>query len=123
MVRDRYQRHIGKMAVKGGQVRKVLAPVQGGHCRLPESAQQRKLQEVDVEMEDVEFLRLLAHLIEHGDVPRHVVRHLRRQPQGGWGAGHQARGGARIAAREQGHVMALTHEFFRQVETTRSVPP
>src|ERR1019366_7393400 len=66
-----------------------------------------------VEMQDVELRHPLGDPVEHDDVVgQRIVDAV--EPECARHNGAQFRLGARIAAGEQGHLMALGHQLFRQ---------
>jgi hypothetical protein len=81
-VRDRDQRHLGEGAIERRQVGQVLPTVQRGERRGRDLAEQREVQDVDVEMQDVEL----------GAAPPHLVQHDREM-----GRGSRTRGSRRSA--------------------------
>lgn len=70
------------------------------------------MQHIDMEVQDVELLRAAADVLEHDDVVRKEVGHVRIEPEGDFAAGHQLGGGERVAARKERDVMAEPDEFF-----------
>src|SRR3546814_18819546 len=56
-----------------------LPPVQRRHRPVREIADQRKLQEIDVEVQDVELVRTAPHLLQHPHMVRDVVPHGRSE--------------------------------------------
>ena len=69
-----------------------------------------------MEVQDVESSARVAHLVEHQHVIRDGIVDARVEPQrAGHATGTQLRAGDRIAAGEQGHVVALAHQLFGQV--------
>src|SRR6202521_4002460 len=67
---DRHQRHVAEPDIKRLEIGKVLAAVQSGHCPIGHRPEKRKMELVDVEMQNVEFFRELAYPVEH----QHVIR-------------------------------------------------
>ena len=72
----------------------------------------RKLQKVDVKVNDIEFMGALADLLQHDHVVREGVLHLGVQPKSHAGAGYEFSSRLRIATGEKRDLVALLHEFF-----------
>src|SRR5690348_13655900 len=72
-IRNRDQRHIGKFMIERRQVGQIEPSMQS--CRLSQSAaaRQRKMQIVDMKMNNIELLCPLKHLLKHCDVMRKRV--------------------------------------------------
>ena len=81
-------------------------------CDRPE---QREMELVDMEVQDVEVVGALAHAVQHQHVIGDRIADAGVEPQRRGHAGHQIGRRDRIAAREQRHVMAERHQFFGQV--------
>jgi hypothetical protein len=74
-------------------IRKILPAVKRGQRPPALGSKQRKVQIVGVEMQDVELVGALAHLVEHDHLVRNRIAHIRIEPQGASRAGHQFGGG------------------------------
>ena len=72
-------------------------------------------QVVQVEVQDVELVGALVDLLQHAEDRRQRVADLRVQAGRPRPHGHQPRRGDRIAAGEQGHVVAERDQFLGQV--------
>ena len=72
-------------------------------------------QVVQVEVEDVELVGALVDLLQHVDDRRQRVADLRVEARRPRPHGHEPRRGGRVAAGEQGHVVAQRDQFFREV--------
>ena len=105
----------GKVAVEGHEVGQVEPAVERRHRGSGDSAQQRELHEVDVEVQDVEVLRALADLLQHQQVVRQRIAHRRVEAERGGGAFDQPGARLGIAAGEEGDVVALRHQLLGQV--------
>jgi hypothetical protein len=81
--------------------------MQRSHGSVGEVANDRVVEDVDMEVQDVELIGHLSHLVEHDDVVGNGVLDARIKPQSELAAGLQAGGRPRISAGEQGHVMPL----------------
>jgi hypothetical protein len=113
-VRDRDERHVGKLMVERDEVRDVEPAVKGRHVGPAGPAAQRKMQVVDVKMQHVELVRGPKHLLEHPDMMRKRVNRVGIEPERTLAHGLEPGRCHRIAAREQGDVVPLAHELFGQ---------
>ena len=66
-------------------------------------------------MQDVEITRVLPHPLEHQQMMRQRVAHIRVEAKRPWRAAIESRGGDRIATGEQRHVVALSDQLLGQV--------
>jgi hypothetical protein len=82
---------------------------------VDEAVQEGIVQHVDMKMQYVEFGCESAHLVEHHDVLRDWVLDSWVEPEGDFARRLEPRGRAGIAAREQGDLMPLPHEFFGEI--------
>jgi hypothetical protein len=114
-VRDGDDRNVAEPAVEGRQVRNVETSVKRRDVRRWLPARERKVQVVDVEVDDVELGRARAHLVEHGHVPRQLVDALFVEPERARTGRDETRAGLRITTREQRHVVTLPDQLLRQV--------
>src|ERR1700722_5575974 len=72
-VRDRDERHMRKSAIHWKQVRHVLPAMQGSQRLGADVTEQRHVERVDMEVEDVEAARDSADLVEHDHVMRNMI--------------------------------------------------
>ena len=93
----------------------ILAAVQRGHGAIGDRPKQRKMELVDVEMQDVEFIRLLAHPVEHQHVVGNRVADIGVEPQRHRYARHQFGAGDRIAAGEQRHIVTQPDQLVGEI--------
>ena len=70
------------------------------------------MQVVNVEVQDVEIIRTLPHLVEHQHVMRNRVADMRIKAQGPGRARNEFRGGDGIPTREQGDLMTLPNQLL-----------
>jgi hypothetical protein len=82
---------------------------------MSDRSKDRKMELVDVEMEQVELVRPLAHLVEHQQIIGDHIAHRGGEPKRRTRAGCEFRRGQRVAAGKQSHIMALPDEFFGQI--------
>src|SRR5215211_4748692 len=93
----------------------VQPSVQRGDGRLVQSARKRKLQEIDVEMDDIEFLAAFTQLLQHQQVLKNGILRLFAQPQCGFAPRHEFSSRRGIARSKQRNIMALADEFFSKI--------
>ncbi len=70
---------------------------------------------IDMEMQDVEVVGLLADAIEHQHIIGNRVTDAGVEPERLGHAGYEVGGGDRVAAREQGYVMTKAHQLFGEI--------
>jgi hypothetical protein len=80
--------------------------VYGCQSAAGERAKQRKVELIDMEVQEVEIVGTFAHTVEHQHRIWNWVEHVRVEPQRGRRATDESRRRHGIATREQGHVMA-----------------
>ncbi len=114
-IRDRYDGHVAELTVHGREVRQIQAPVERRDVRDSGPAGERKVQVVDVEVNDVELGRPLKDFLEEQHVVRQRVHAGAIEAQGPRRARHQTRGGHGVSAGEERDVVALRHELLGQV--------
>ena len=105
-VGDRDQRHVVEAQIEREQIGQVLAAVQRGDSAARDRPEQREMELIDMEMQDVEVVGALADAIEHQHVIGDRIADAGVEPQRLGHAGHEIGRRDRIAAREQRHVMA-----------------
>ena len=101
--------------VAGAEVRDVEPAVQGRDRARREVAEERQVQEVDMEVNDVELVGPLADPVEHRQMGGEVRFEIRVQPKRALAAGHPGRPGARLGAREQGDVVTELDQRVGQI--------
>ncbi len=79
--------------------------MRGGQAGRFTMADQRQLEHIGVEMDDVKGRRGLHHGLQHDRVPHQRVGLVRVQAQTALNHRHQVRRGDRISAGEQGHLI------------------
>ena len=89
--------------------------MQRGDGAARDRPEQRKLELVDMEVQNVEILGALADAIEHQHVVGNGIPDARVEPQRLRHAGHEIGRRDRIAAREQCNLMAERHQLLGQV--------
>ena len=114
-VRDRNQRHVVEAQIEREQIGQVLAAVQRGDSAACDRPEQREMELIDMEMQDVEVVGALADAIEHQHVIGDRIADAGVEPECLGHAGHEIGRRDRIAAREQRHVMAEANQFLGQV--------
>src|SRR5258705_314722 len=101
-VRDGSEGHVPEAEIEAPEIGKILAPMKGGQRSLRDRPNQWEMKMIDVEMQDIELVAPLAHLIEHEHVVRDRITHRRIEPQGGDRTGNELGRSDGIPAREQG---------------------
>ena len=114
-VGDRDQRHFVEAEIERPQVRQILPAVQRRQSAAGQRPKQRKMELVDVEVQNVEIVGTFAYAVQHQHVIRNRIAHIRIEPQRRRRATNKPRGRHGIAACEQGHVMTQADEFLRKI--------
>src|SRR6516164_439737 len=114
-IRNRYERHFAETKIEWPEIRHILPAMRRGEGALRYVTKQRKMELIDVEVEDVEIVDEFVHPVEHEHVIRNGVAHVRIQPQRLRDARHQVGGRYRVSAREQRHVVTEAGELISQV--------
>ena len=70
---------------------------------------------LEVEVQDVELVRLRAHALEHQGKRRERILDRGIEPQRPRRAGDEPRGGLRVAAREERHIVPQPHQLLAEV--------
>src|SRR5260370_20709973 len=78
--------------------------------RLPSA--ERKMQVIDMKMNDVELTRVLENTLQHDEMVGHLALVTFIQTQRPPARRHQPRIRLRISARKERHFVALSHQFF-----------
>ena len=95
---DRDERNVGKGRVDVLELRKIQPAVQGRDGPVREIADQRIVQDVEVEVENVEGVGQRAHAIEHHDMGRNRILDARVQAQCGLAEWNEPGRGEGVAA-------------------------
>src|SRR5438552_2293344 len=99
-----------------GQIGEVLATMQSGQRPVRDTLEKREMQQVDVKMQYVEFVRAQTHLVQHRKMCCDVGLELRGVKTNRLLAHHdEARLGAGVTAREQRDVLAERNQGIRKV--------
>ncbi len=114
-VGDRHQGHVAKADIERLEVGEVLPAVGRRHGPTSHVPKQRKVKLVDVEMQDVEILRIAADPVEHEHVVGDRVVDIGVETQRHRRAADQVGGGDRVPAGKQRHLVALPHQLIREV--------
>ena len=77
VVGDGNQWHFAEAGIKGLEVPQILPAVKRGQGPSCQRAEKREMEQINVKMKNVEFLRALAHLINHQHEVRNGVAHGR----------------------------------------------
>jgi hypothetical protein len=104
------------------KIRQVQTTVKRRYRAANKVLDDREVQNIDVEVENIELVSVPTHLIEHHDVVRDMIANPRVQTLCGLGARNQLGAGLRVAACEQRHLMPLGNQLLGQVryDTLRS---
>ena len=87
-------------------------------CRqglAPEPGKQRKMQEIRMKLDDVEFFRAPRDTVQHHEVMRERILASRIETQCAIAGGSQCRLRLRVAAGEQSDLMTLAYQLFGQI--------
>ncbi len=112
--RNRDQRHLGEFLEERHKLGRIEPPVQGGQGGRPDPSEQREDHVVEMEMEDVESLGGLRHALQHQMIGRQPVADAAIEPQPLPTHRRQAGARQRIAAGEEGDVVAQRDELLGQ---------
>src|SRR5256885_4997429 len=89
IIGGRHQRHFAKSDIERLEIRTVLSAVKSCHRAICHMGKKRKMKQVDVEMQNVELFRELAHSVEHQHVIGDRVADITVEAQCYGGAAHQ----------------------------------
>src|SRR6202451_2019721 len=98
VVRDGNQWHFAKAAIKGLEIPQILSAVQRGQGPRRQRAEQGEMKQIDVKMENVEFVGALPNLIDHQHEARDSVEHRGIKPKRATATGNQLGAGNGVAA-------------------------
>ena len=94
---------------------KVEAPV---HCRDRSAGEvdgRGVMENVNVKVQDVELRGHAADFVEHNEMIRNGISHGRVETESAFAADLKSSGGDRVAAGEEGHIMALPDQFLGKI--------
>ena len=114
-VGDRHQRHLAEADIEWLEIVQILPAVQGGHRPLRYRPKQGKMKLIDVEVQDVEFVRIFPHPVQHQHVIRDRVTHIVVESQRHGHARHQMRAGDGVPARKKRDVMAQPDQLIGEI--------
>jgi len=89
--------------------------MQRGDVRDQLSPAQRKMQVIDMKMNDVELGRALEESFQHDEVVRHLVLTMLIRSQRASARSHYVRFRHRISARKKRHIVALSHQLLCEI--------
>ncbi len=115
MVGDRDQAIVGKAAIAGAQVLHVEPAMQRGQAALGPGLEHRKMQQIDMEMQNVEAVRVGPDPIKHGEMGGMIRFQRRIHAQGLRPALDQLGPGPAAAAGVQRHIMAGRDQRVGQI--------
>lgn len=113
--RNGCQRHLPKECEERQKIRKVEPPVHGRQGAVRHFGKDRKMNIVDVKMQQIEFARATPHLLDHRHVVRQGVFHARIEPQCLGRTGRKLGRCDRVGAGEERDVVTCGDEFFTEV--------
>ena len=113
VVGNRDQWHIAESGIERLEIAQILPAVKRGQGPGCQRAEKREMKQIDMKMKNVEFLRALAHLIDHQHEVRNDVAHGRIEPKRATATGVQLGAGDRVAACKQRHIVAKPGQVLR----------
>src|SRR5215471_21465883 len=99
-VRNGNNRDIGELTIKRDQIRQVQSAVLGSNVRHIDPSRERKMQVIDVEMDNVKGHGILEDLLELKKMICQPIHTSRIQPKRTLAGRHQTAFGDRVTARE-----------------------
>src|SRR5260221_3344381 len=114
-VRDGDDGHVAEFPIQRRQVWYVEAAVKCSHGRDRQTRADREVQIVDVKVDDIEFLGVAEHELQHANMMGQLIHAVLAQTEEMLGRGDQPGASNGITTGEQGYVMSLTNQLFRQV--------
>src|ERR1700693_2514128 len=112
---DGNQWHSAEAGIKGFEIPQILPAVKRGHSPSCQRAEKREMEQIDVKMENVEFLRVLANLIDHQHEVRNAVAHGRIKAERASATRNQLGAGDRVPTCKDRHVVAEPDKFLSQI--------
>src|ERR1700732_676514 len=112
---DGNQWDFAEAGIKGLEICQILPAMKRSQSPRSQRAEKREVEEIDVKMENVEVLRVLAYLIDHQHEMRNAVAHGRIEAERARTTGAQLGAGDRIPTCKERHIVAKPHEFFGQI--------
>src|ERR1700683_340900 len=115
VIGDGDQRHFAEAGIEGLEIAQILPAVQCGQGPCRQRAEKRKMEQIDVKMENVELIRTLPDLINHQHEVRNDVAHCRIKAERTGTTGSQFGAGDGIPTPKERHIVAKPDKFFGQV--------
>src|ERR1700683_345910 len=115
LIGDGDQRHFAEAGIDGLESAHILPAVQCGQGPCRQRAEKRKMEQIDVKMENVELIRTLPDLINHQHEVRNDVAHCRIKAERTGTTGSQFSASDGIPARKERHIVPKPDKFFGQV--------
>src|ERR1700680_1315997 len=112
---DGNQWHSAEAGIKGFEIPQILPAVKRGHSPSCQRAEKREMDQIDVKMENVEFLRVLPYLIDHQHEVWNAVAHGRIKAERTSTTGNQLGAGDRIPTCKERRPVAEPNKFFGQI--------
>ena len=115
VIGDRHERELGEDPIRHGQIGQIQPSMLGSQRKRGKIAEQREMQVVDMEVQDVEFGRPPAHPIEHDHVIGQRIPNRGLESERLLRARRQFRRSQRVAAREQGDLVSLADQLLGKI--------
>jgi hypothetical protein len=112
---DGNQWHFAEAGIKGLEICQILPAMKRSQSPRSQRAEKREVEEIDVKMENVEVLRVLAYLIDHQHEMRNAVAHGRIEAERASTTRSQLCAGDRIPTCKQRHLVAEPDKFLGQI--------
>ena len=112
---DRHDRHRRELFIERHQVRNVETSVKRRHVRDVMAFRQREVKVIDMKMDHVKTTGLPEDPLQQQHVMRQLIDALLVEPQGFRAGRDEPRFRNGISACKKRDIMALAHEFFRQI--------
>src|SRR5262245_7925019 len=114
-VRNGNNRHINELTIKREQIRQVQSAMLGSNVGYIDPSRERKMQVIDVEMDDVKGRGFLEDLLELEKMICQPIHTSWIQSKRTLAGRDQTAFGDRVTTREQSNVMTLVDQFFSKI--------
>jgi hypothetical protein len=112
VIGDRNDRDICEGLVEGLEILQIQTAMQCRQRAVGEISDQREMQQIDVEMQDIKLMRAAANFLQHHHLMRQLVLDRRVKPQRDVRAGYEPGVGDGVAAGKKRDFVALCNKFF-----------
>src|SRR6185437_8439037 len=113
-VRNGDDRHPTINIVERCQIWNIKASVEGGYVCIGLPRTDRKMQVVDMKVDEIKLIFFLEHLLELNHVAGNGIYGSGREPESFGAAGNQPGSGQGLSACEQRHFVTQADQFFGQ---------